>query len=111
MTEQATVERSELLALMAEIVAAQVSNNATAAEEVPAPIKAVFDKLHALANDDPERAELVPAVPIRRTVTDDYIVFVRRTAVQTAVRVITTGVLMALLTGIAMKLRWFGPNP
>ena len=25
--------------------------------------------------------------------------------------VITTGVLIALLTGIAMKLRWFGPSP
>jgi hypothetical protein len=37
--------------------------------------------------------------------------FVRRTAVQTAVNVITTGALIALLTGIAMKLRWFGPNP
>jgi len=30
--------------------------------------------------------------------------------VQTAVHVITTGALIALLTGIAMKLRWFGPN-
>ena len=37
--------------------------------------------------------------------------FVRRTAVQTAVHVITAGVLVALLTGIAMKLKWFGPNP
>jgi len=37
--------------------------------------------------------------------------FVRKTAVQTAVHVITTGALIALLTGIAMKLRWFGPNP
>jgi hypothetical protein len=37
--------------------------------------------------------------------------FVRRTAVQTAVHVITTAALIALLTGIAMKLRWFGPNP
>jgi hypothetical protein len=37
--------------------------------------------------------------------------FVRRTAVQTAVHVITTGVLVALLAGIAMKLRWFAPNP
>jgi hypothetical protein len=36
--------------------------------------------------------------------------FVWRTAVQTAVNVIT-GVLVALLAGIAMKLRWFGPNP
>ena len=41
----------------------------------------------------------------------ECIQFVRRTAVQTAVHVITTGVLIALLTGIAMKLRWFGPNP
>jgi hypothetical protein len=36
---------------------------------------------------------------------------VRRTTVQTAVHVITTGVLISLLTGITMKLRWFGPNP
>jgi hypothetical protein len=41
----------------------------------------------------------------------ECIQFVRRTAVQTAVNVITTGVLVALLAGIAMKLRWFGPNP
>ena len=41
----------------------------------------------------------------------ECISFVRRTAVQTAVHVITTGLLIALLTGIAMKLRWFGPNP
>ena len=33
------------------------------------------------------------------------------TPVKTAVHVITTGVLIALLTGIAMKLRWFGPSP
>ena len=37
--------------------------------------------------------------------------FVRRTAVQTAVHVVTAGVLIALLVGIAMKLRWFGSNP
>lgn len=41
----------------------------------------------------------------------ECIQFVRHTAVQTAVNVITTGVLVALLAGIAMKLRWFGPNP
>ena len=41
----------------------------------------------------------------------ECIQFVRRTAVQTAVHVITAAALIALLTGIAMKLRWFGPNP
>ena len=34
--------------------------------------------------------------------------FVRRTAVQTAVRIITTGVILALLAGIAVKLKVFG---
>jgi hypothetical protein len=34
--------------------------------------------------------------------------FVRRTAVQTAVRLITTGILLALLAGIAIKLKLFG---
>ena len=33
---------------------------------------------------------------------------VRRTAVQTRVRMITTGVMLALLDGIAIKLRIFG---
>jgi Family of unknown function (DUF6127) len=41
----------------------------------------------------------------------ECISFVRRTAVQTAVHVITSAALVALLAGIAMKLRWFGPNP
>jgi hypothetical protein len=36
--------------------------------------------------------------------------FVRRTAVQTAVRLITTGILLALLAGIALKLKVFGPG-
>jgi hypothetical protein len=41
----------------------------------------------------------------------ECISFVRRTAVQTAVHVLTSAVLVALLAGIAMKLRWFGSNP
>jgi hypothetical protein len=36
--------------------------------------------------------------------------FVRRTAVQTAVRMITTGVILALLAGFALKLRIFGSS-
>ena len=40
----------------------------------------------------------------------ECIQFVRRTAVQTAVHAITTATVIALLTWIAMKLRWFGPN-
>ena len=34
--------------------------------------------------------------------------FVRRTAVQTTVHIITTGVILAMLAGIALKLKVFG---
>jgi len=36
--------------------------------------------------------------------------FMRRTAVQTAVHLFTTGIILALLAGIALKLRIFGPG-
>ena len=35
----------------------------------------------------------------------------KQTAVQTAVRLITTGILLALMAGIAIKLKLFGPSP
>lgn len=41
----------------------------------------------------------------------DCIRLVRRTAMQTAVRMITTGVMLGLLAGIALKLKIFGSSP
>jgi hypothetical protein len=41
----------------------------------------------------------------------DCIRLVRRTAMQTAVRMITTGILIALMAGFAIKLKHFGPTP
>ncbi|WP_374422798.1 DUF6127 family protein [Paracoccus sp. (in: a-proteobacteria)] len=41
----------------------------------------------------------------------DCIRLVRRTAMQTAVRMITTGVMLTLLAGIVLKLRIFGGGP
>jgi len=41
----------------------------------------------------------------------DCIRLVRRTAMQTAVRMITTAVMLALLAGIAIKLKIFGGSP
>lgn len=35
----------------------------------------------------------------------------RRTAWQTVVRLVTTGILLALMAGIAIKLKLFGPSP
>ena len=34
----------------------------------------MFDKLSALAEDEPAPTELTPAVPIKKSVTDDYII-------------------------------------
>jgi hypothetical protein len=41
----------------------------------------------------------------------DCIRFVRRTAMQTAVRMITTSLILALLAGIAIKMKIFGGGP
>jgi len=41
----------------------------------------------------------------------DCIRFIRRTAVQTTVHLITTGIILALLAGIALKLKIFGSAP
>ena len=74
MPEEESIDRGELLALTAEIVAAHVGNNAVAGGEVGALIQSVFDTLRRLATDEPAASvELTPAVPIRRSVTDDHI--------------------------------------
>jgi predicted transcriptional regulator len=75
MPEDKSVDRSEILALTAEIVAAHVGNNAVAGAEVGTLIQSIFDTLRGLGSDEPATAvELTPAVPIKRSVTDDYIV-------------------------------------
>ena len=75
MPDDKSIDRSELLALTAEIVSAHVGNNAVAGADVGALIQSVFDTLRGLATDEPAvSVELTPAVPIRRSVTDDHIV-------------------------------------
>ena len=75
MSEDKSVGMSEILALTAEIVAAHVGNNAVAGADVAVLIQSVFDTLRGLGSDEPATAvERSPAVPIKRSVTDDYIV-------------------------------------
>jgi predicted transcriptional regulator len=74
MPEDKTASRSELLALTSEIVSAHLSNNPVAQAEIAPLIHAVFDRLNALASEEAAPVELTPAVPIKRSVTDDYIV-------------------------------------
>ncbi len=74
MDTETSIDRSDLLALTAEIVSAYVGNNALDAGGVPEMIGAVFAKLTELSTDEkPLLATLTPAVPIKRSVTDDYI--------------------------------------
>ena len=56
-------------------MAADVGNNAVAGPEAGALIQSIVDTLNSLATDEPAASvELTPAVPIRRSVTDDTIV-------------------------------------
>jgi predicted transcriptional regulator len=70
------VERSELLALTSDIVSSHVSNNSVGMADLPALIEQVFNSLEKLgsAGKDPIAEKPKPAVPIRRSITPDYIV-------------------------------------
>lgn len=74
MTEAST-DHSELLSLTSDIVAAHVSNNAVSTTELPSLIETVFAKLSQLGSAPAEPVvEQKPAVPIKKSVHDDYLV-------------------------------------
>ena len=52
MSEDTTIGRGEILALMTEIVSAHVANNAVSQNEVPDLIQSVFTKLNELASGE-----------------------------------------------------------
>ena len=68
--------QAELLQLTAEIVASHVSNNSVPMAELGLLIRQVYDSLAGLGRDSQvvhaERPQ--PAVPVRRSITPDYIV-------------------------------------
>src|SRR6516225_5143386 len=70
------LEKSELVELTADIVSAYVSNNTVVAADLPNVIYNVFDALSraSAATGQPAREELRPAVPVKRSVTPEYIV-------------------------------------
>jgi predicted transcriptional regulator len=78
MNEEANepISRDELLRMAVDIVSAYVGQNQVATAQIPDLIKTVFDALGALGGGAQEAAAepLKPAVPVRRSVTDDYIV-------------------------------------
>ena len=73
MTET-TTDRTKLLELTGQIVSAHVSNNHVPTAELAAAIETVFARLSTLEVEPEEIVELVPAVPIKKSVTDDHII-------------------------------------
>src|SRR5690348_5704994 len=81
MKQQFTEKREEngqdpLVALTAQVTAAYVGNNVVPAQELPTLIRTVHKALGNVGKPEqpPVEAKPVPAVPIRRSVTPDYIV-------------------------------------
>jgi MucR family transcriptional regulator, transcriptional regulator of exopolysaccharide biosynthesis len=71
-------QATSILRLTAQVVAAHVSRNAVSAETLPALVNSVRTALAALTGRLPEPAPtpmpLVPAVPVRRSIQQDYLV-------------------------------------
>jgi predicted transcriptional regulator len=73
MTEE--TEAVDLLGLTTEIVAAHVSNNAVALEDLPVLIGQIYKSLAAMGTaPEPIQEKLQPAVPVKKSVHPDYIV-------------------------------------
>ncbi len=69
-------EDSALLRMTADIVSAYVSKNVLPAQQLPEVITTVYSSLNGLGNGAQEKQQepLKPAVPVRKSVTPDYIV-------------------------------------
>lgn len=74
MNNSANPGRNEILTFTTEIVAAYASKNTVAAGAIQDLIGSVFTKLSELVSDEEPVPDLTPAVSIRRSVTDDYII-------------------------------------
>ncbi len=75
MSDNTSVERAELLAFTSEIVSSHVANNNVSTSELSELIDVVFSKLADLSdNDRNQKVQLVPAVPIKKSITDDFII-------------------------------------
>lgn len=65
----------QLVACTSQIVSAMVAKNEYSKEELPCLIDQVFEQLNSLQNGAAmQNAQLRPAVPIKQSITDDYII-------------------------------------
>ena len=73
--EKNSSEKTEMLRMAVDIVSAYVGNNSVPTTQVPEVINAIYGSLSALgdANNGPAET-LRPAVPVRRSITPDYLI-------------------------------------
>ena len=69
-------DKEHILELATEVVAAYVSNNEVAADELPSLIDTVFKSMMQTVTEDENAAKEkpIPAVPIEDSITDDFII-------------------------------------
>ena len=65
---------AEALELTTEIVAAYVSNNPVQSSELSNLIRSVHETLQGLSGQKVETVEAKPAIPVKKSVTDDYLI-------------------------------------
>lgn len=75
MADQEPIDTADILALSAEVVSSYVGNNSLQPQQVTEMLRAVFETMNDLTGPIEEEPEqLVPAVPIKKSITDDYII-------------------------------------
>ena len=69
-------DKSEIIEMTADIVSAYVGNNSVAANDLPALIQSIHRALTGVAGGEPpvEAAPREPAVPVKRSITPDFLV-------------------------------------
>ena len=69
-------DKNELVELTTDVVSAYVSNNTIVPSELPNLINEVYEALSraSVKAIKPVREELKPAIPVKRSVSDDYII-------------------------------------
>ncbi|MCC5980712.1 MAG: MucR family transcriptional regulator [Oceanicaulis sp.] len=69
------IDQEEVLRMTTDIVASFVSNNSVSADSMPDMIRSVHTTLRELSGGEAKpEAKAKPAVPISKSVTDDYII-------------------------------------
>lgn len=68
------IKTEELLEQTTQLVSAYVSNNAISAGDLPALMDSVHGQLKQLSTGEPTLTPAEPAVPIKKSVTNEYII-------------------------------------